>query len=106
MKIRARACELKLANPWKIASTQGSGTHKTVIIELVHPDGLTAIGEAAPSSLYGESADSVISFLNSMDASLLDWRDVPGSMVALETLPGLPMAAKCALNLALLDGAA
>ena len=34
VKINARACELRLANPWKIASTKGSGTHRTVIVEL------------------------------------------------------------------------
>ena len=106
MKINARACELKLANPWKIASRQGSGTHRTVIVELTDTDGVVAIGEAAPSALYGESVDSVLPVLAKLDASKLSFRDVAGSMANLEKIPGLPFAIKCALNIALLDGAA
>ena len=106
MKLIARPCELLLANPWKIASTKGSGTHRTVIVELTDADGVAAIGEAAPSSLYGESADSVLKFLHPLDAQRLSFVDIPGSMKFLESLPGIPVAARCALNLALLDGAA
>ena len=102
-------CELQLANPWKIASSKspnGSGTHRTVIVELTDADGVNAIGEAAPSSLYGESADGLGQFLQSLDAGKISFADVPGSMAYLDTLPGIPVAAKCVLNLALLDGAA
>ncbi len=104
--LTARSCELLLANPWKIASTGGSGIHRTVIVELADADGMTAVGEAAPSSLYGESADRVLPFLLRLDAKNLSFTDVPGSMVFLESLPEIPLAARCALNLALLDGAA
>lgn len=45
-------------------------------------------------------------FLRSFDANRVSFQDVPGSMTYLETLPEIPVAAKCALNLALLDGAA
>ncbi|HXS69036.1 MAG TPA: dipeptide epimerase [Candidatus Polarisedimenticolia bacterium] len=106
MKLIARSCELRLANPWKIASGTGSGTHRTVIVELSDGNGASAIGEAAPSSLYGESAEGTLKFLQQMDAAKLSFGDVPGSMKYLETLPGIPVAARCALNLALLDGAA
>jgi L-alanine-DL-glutamate epimerase-like enolase superfamily enzyme len=106
VKIIARACELRLANPWKIASSKGSGTHRTVIVELTDAEGVSAIGEAAPSSLYRESVESVLPLLAQIDASKLSFSDVPGSMNFLESVPGIPMAAKCALNLALLDGAA
>ena len=106
MKINARACELLLANPWKIASTKGSGTHQTVIVELADAQGISAIGEAAPSSLYGESVETVLPVLARLETSNLSFRDVPGSMAWLEKIPGIPIAAKCALNLALLDGAA
>jgi L-alanine-DL-glutamate epimerase-like enolase superfamily enzyme len=105
VKLISRAYELHLANPWKIASSKGSGTHRTVVVELSDA-GTNAIGEAAPSSLYGESADGTIKFLQQMDTAKLSFGDVPGSMEYLETLPGIPVAAKCALNLALLDGAA
>jgi L-alanine-DL-glutamate epimerase-like enolase superfamily enzyme len=109
VKLTARLCELQLANPWKIASSKsatGSGTHRTVIVELTDADGVNAIGEAAPSSLYGESADGLLKFLQSLDAGKISFTDVPGSMAYLDALPGIPVAAKCVLNLALLDGAA
>ena len=106
MKLNAQRHELHLANPWKIASSQGSETHQTVIVELTEDDGLTALGEAAPSRLYGESAAGMLDFLQSLDPGSLSFSDVPGSMARLQRLPGVPMAARCALNLALLDGAA
>lgn len=106
MQIRVRACELQLAYPWKIASSQGSGTHRTVLLELTDGAGRTAFGEAAPSSLYGESVESVLPFLSQLNPAKLAFADVPGSMAYLEQVAGLPMAAKCLLNVALLDGAA
>ena len=106
MKLKSYRCELLLANPWKIASSKGSGTHNTVIVELTDSDGLASIGEAAPSSLYGETAAGVLEFLSQMPTTGLAFNDVPGSMAFLDTLPNIPMAAKCALNLALVDGAA
>ncbi len=106
MKLTARSCQLLLANPWKIASSKGSGTHRTVIVELTDHDGIHALGEAAPSSLYGESVETVLPVLAQLDATQLSFADVPGSMKFLESLSQIPFAVKCALNLALLDGAA
>ena len=106
MKLNARPCELRLANPWKIASTKGSGTHRTVIVELLDSDGISAIGEAAPSVLYGESVEGVLNILAQLDGNRLSFANVTGSMAYLESVPGIPVAAKCALNLALVDGAA
>jgi L-Ala-D/L-Glu epimerase len=106
VKLTARPCELLLASPWKITGTKGSGTHRTVIVELTDADGVSAIGEAAPSILYGESADGLLNFLSQLDAGKISFADVPGSMNYLESLPVIPVAAKCVLNLALLDGAA
>ena len=105
MKLNSRSCELRLANPWKIASAKGAGTGRTVIVELSE-SGTSAIGEAAPSILYGESAEGTLKFLQRMGTEKLSFADVPVSMAYLEQLPGIPVAAKCALNLALLDGAA
>lgn len=107
-KLSARIVELHFVNPWKIASSQStgsSGTHKTVIVELTD-SGTHAIGEAAPSSLYAENAAGTLEFLQKLDHRPLSFDDVPGSMKFLDSLTGIPMAAKCALNLALLDGAA
>ncbi len=47
-----------------------------------------------------------LQFLQSLDAGKISFTDIPGSMAYLDTLPGIPVAAKCVLNLALLDGAA
>jgi len=106
VKLIARPCGLLLANPWKIASSKGSGTHRTVIVELTDDDGIHAIGEAAPSSLYRESVETVLPVLEQLDVARLSFADVAGSMAYLETIPAIPLAAKCMLNLALLDGAA
>jgi L-alanine-DL-glutamate epimerase-like enolase superfamily enzyme len=106
VNLTVRSCELRLANPWKIASSKGSGIHQTVLVELTDAAGVHAFGEAAPSSLYGESAAGVLKFLQTLDAKRLSFTDVPGSQNFLESLPGIPVAAKCALNLALLEGAA
>ena len=106
MKLNARLCELRPASPWKIASTTGSAPHHTVIVELTAADGFIGLGEAAPSILFGEPAADVLEFCRQLDAGKFSFNDVPGSMAFLEALPSVPVAARCALNLALLDGAA
>jgi len=106
VKLTALLCDLRPANPWKIASSKVAGIHRTVIVELTDASGVKGIGEAAPSSLYGESAEGVRGFLNQVDTEEISFDDVAGSMAYLEIVPGIPVAAKCALNVALLDGAA
>lgn len=106
MRINARACKLKLAYPWKIASTENAAANWTVIVELANGDGLHAWGEAAPSLLYGESAENTLHALSQLDARRLAFAGLPESMAYLDSIPRLPVAAKCAINLALLDGAA
>lgn len=105
VKLICRSHELHLANPWKIASSKGFGTHRTVIVRL-SDSGTESIGEAAPSSLYSESVEDTMTFLGQLNAERISFSDVAGSMGYLETLHGIPVAAKCALNLALLDGTA
>jgi L-alanine-DL-glutamate epimerase-like enolase superfamily enzyme len=106
VKINARACELRLADPWKIAGKSGGGVHQSVVLELADAAGLTAFGEAAPAAVYGESAAGVLKFLSQLDGATLSFADVAGSMAWLDKIPGLPAAARCAVNVALLDGAA
>jgi len=106
MTLTLRALDLQLVNPWKIASAAGSSTHTVVLFELIDRDGLSAIGEAAPASTYRETAQGVIQFCQALDCSRLNFADVPGSMAWIDSLPGIPAAARCGLNLALLDGAA
>src|SRR5262249_19183421 len=64
------------------------------------------LGEAAPTSRYKESVATVEAFLKKVDPRGLSFNDVEGSMTYLDTISAHDMSAKCALNIALLDGAA
>ena len=106
MKLNFKTLELKLAHTWTIARTTGTDTAKVVIVELTGADGTVGQGEAAPSARYKESIRTVEAFLKQVDPRGLSFTDIAGSMQYLETLSRHDMAAKCALNIALLDGAA
>lgn len=95
---------LRLANTWTIA--RGSSDVVDVVLVQMIQDGIAGIGEAAPITRYHESAASVEEFFRRVDARRLSFADVPGSMDYLNTLSPGDLAAKCALNLALVDGAA
>ena len=106
MKLTFRRFDLALAHRWAIASG-GGGTNvfKVAFVELVDGDGVIGRGEAAPSSRYEENVDSTIAFLEHVDAKHLSFDDVPGSMKYLDSIAEKNFAPKCALNIALLDGA-
>ena len=84
----------------------GTNTFKIALVELIDADGTKGVGEAAPSSRYEENVDSTIAFLEHVDASKLSFDDVTASMRYLETIAEKNFSPKCALNIALLDGAA
>jgi L-alanine-DL-glutamate epimerase-like enolase superfamily enzyme len=97
--------DLQLAHTWTIA--RGStNVFRVGLVELVDADGTTGLGEASPIARYGESVDTVEAFCRKVDATKLSFDDVPRSMSYLDTVAPGNMSAKCALNLALLDGAA
>ncbi len=112
MQLTYRRLDLQLTHRWIIASSYGPGgsggtsTYGTVIVELKDANGLIGLGEAAPSNRYKETPDSIIEFLKKVDAQKLSFADVPGSMAYLETIAPGNFGPKCALNIALLDGAA
>jgi L-Ala-D/L-Glu epimerase len=96
---------LRLANTWTIA--RGStNVFEVVMAELSTPDGRFGIGEASPIGRYHESPATVEDFFGRVEADRLSFDDVAGSMSYLDTVSPGAMSAKCALNLALLDGAA
>jgi L-Ala-D/L-Glu epimerase len=97
--------ELQLAYPWAISRTSSSSIARVVAVELAGADGTVGRGEAAPSARYKESVDTVEAFFERVDARGLSFGDVAGSMTYIDTLSRRDLAAKCALNLALLDGA-
>lgn len=104
VQLKFRRFDLKLAYTWTIA--RGSADVCTVgLLELTDADGVTGLGEAAPITRYNESVDTVEAFCRRVDANRLSFDDVPGSMAYLETVATGNFAAKCAFNVALLDGA-
>ncbi len=106
VKLTYTRLDLQLAHTWTIARGSGTNVYKVIVVELVGADGTVGRGEAAPSSRYKESVDTVEAFLKKVDARGLTFSDVEGSMTYLDTLSPHDMTAKCALNIALLDGAA
>jgi L-alanine-DL-glutamate epimerase-like enolase superfamily enzyme len=112
VKISFRRFDLKLANPWAIArSVRPGGSGGTEVCQVIHAEltdenGTTGLGEAAPSSRYEENTDTTLAFLEQVDPRRLSFSDVPGSMNYLDGIAPKNFAAKCAVNIALLDGAA
>jgi L-alanine-DL-glutamate epimerase-like enolase superfamily enzyme len=106
VKLKFMPCDLSLAHRWAIAGRAGSRLHHNVIVQLTDDDGIVGLGEAAPASTYGESAATAAAFLQKVDASKLSFTDIPGSHRHLEDTGLKEMAAKCAINIALVDGAA
>lgn len=108
MKLRFWTVDLQLTHRWAIASgsSQGASVNQVVVVELTDADGIVGLGEAAPARTYGETPAGVLAFCARVDASRLAFDDIPGSMAYLASLDPHEMAAKCAFNLALWDGAA
>lgn len=106
-----RRFDLALAHRWAIASglkqggTGGTNTFKVAFVELTDDEGITGFGEAAPSSRYEENVDSTIAFLDHVDPNRLSFGDISKSMEYLDSIAARNFAPKCALNIALWDGA-
>lgn len=62
MKLSFKQYTLRLKHPFTL-SRGSSDTRQSVIVEIEH-DGLVGYGEAAPIMRYGESAETVVAFLN------------------------------------------
>jgi len=107
MKMNFRKFDLKLAHQWAIASSVGGGKNifEIVLLDLTDAQGLVGLGESAPASRYNEDVNTVMAFLQKVDAQRLSFDDIAGSTEYLETFPN-NYAAKCAINIALVDGAA
>lgn len=111
MDLLARRFGLRLARRWTIASRTGPGggpgtdEFPVTLVRLRDADGIEGFGESAPSTRYGENVDSVEQFLGRVDPSRLSFTDLPASRAYLDSLSPGDAAAKCALDIALLDGA-
>jgi L-alanine-DL-glutamate epimerase-like enolase superfamily enzyme len=110
MQLTFRRFDLALRHSWTISHDLGSGGGKSVcpvvFVELADAQGRHGLGEGSPSSQYHESHETVTAFLQRVDARRLSFDDIPGSMAYLDTVAPGNYPAKCAVNLALLDGAA
>lgn len=111
MELRVRRFGLRLARRWAIASRTGPGggpgtdEFPVVLVRLRNSDGVEGLGESAPSSRYAENVESVERFLGRVDPARLSFDDLPGSRAYLDSLAGGEAAAKCAVEVALMDGA-
>jgi len=109
MKLQSRRFELKLTHTWRIAGSSGGGgtnTYNVMFVELNDEQGRSGLGEAASTGRYQQPIDVIEAFIKKVDASRLSFDDIPGSMKYLDTVATGNHAAKCAINIALLDGAA
>lgn len=110
MDLTYRRIDLALRHSWAIATDLDAGGGKSVypvvMVFLSDAEGRRGIGEASPSSQYHESHETVAAFLQRVDAGRLSFDDIPGSMAYLDTVEPGRYPAKCALNIALVDGAA
>src|SRR6266576_1855424 len=104
VKLKFWRKDLELTHTWTIA--RGSEKTSQVLLVELSDDATSGLGESAPIARYHESVDTVEAFCQRVDAARLSFADVPGSMKYLDSVAAGNMAAKCALNLALLDGAA
>jgi L-alanine-DL-glutamate epimerase-like enolase superfamily enzyme len=110
MHLRYWRFDLKLRHLWAIATDVNKSGGKTlcpvVYVELTDNHGRRGIGEASPSTQYGETHATVTAFLNRIDAKRLSFDDIPGSLRYLDSLETPSQPAKCAVDIALWDGAA
>ncbi len=102
--------DLHLRDPWAISGTSAAGGgkrfHPVVFVQLEDSLGRRGIGEASPSSQYQEDVHSVSRFLSVVDASRLSFDHLVESAAYLDSIRPSSPPARCALDLALLDGAA
>jgi len=109
MKLEYLPFNLMLNHTWAIsASAAAGGGSKLAAVVLVRlkDKSTVGLGEAPTSRRYSQSADSIQDFLRLVDSDNLSFGDIPGSMAYLEKLEPGNSSAKCALNVALVDGAA
>jgi L-alanine-DL-glutamate epimerase-like enolase superfamily enzyme len=106
VKLTFKRVELRLAHLWKLARTRATDTRSSVVVQLVDSDGCAGTGEAAPVARYDESAETVEAFLRKVDSRKLSFADIAGSLDYIGALSSGDSSAKCAVSIALHDGAA
>lgn len=109
MNLTHQVVELELVLPWATArTTEPGGLRRSQVVHVsLHDDasGVTGHGEAAPIRRYGESIASVETFLGRVNPKLLSLDELDRSTVRIDAIAPGEMAAKCAVEAALLDAA-
>ena len=106
MELTHQIVVLELALPWATSRTTAPGglrRSQVVHVALRDERGLTGWGEAAPISRYGETAASASNFLRTIDVRRLATLRLDESVDYLAAAGVGEMAAKCAVETALLD---
>ncbi len=109
MDLTFRRFDLQLRHSWAIAADgpkPGRSICPVIFVELTDSRGCHGLGEGSPSSQYHESAETMAAFLARVDARRLSFDDVPASMAYLDSIAPDNYPSKCAINIALIDGAA
>jgi L-alanine-DL-glutamate epimerase-like enolase superfamily enzyme len=106
VKLEYHVLELTMAHSWAISRGGASDVSRVVVLKLSAADGTVGLGESSPISRYDESIETVLAFCARVDARKLSFDDVAAGMNYLDTVAPKQSAAKCAFNIALMDGAA
>ncbi len=105
MKLESHIADLQLAHSWKIARSDAASTARVVVLKMTDKKQIFGFGEAAPVGRYKENVETVTDFFRSVAPEKLSFENIEESMQYLDSLSPGDQSAKCALNLALLDGA-
>jgi L-alanine-DL-glutamate epimerase-like enolase superfamily enzyme len=102
LKLSFHHLDLHLTQPWVISRGR-TDLSKVVVVELTDHDGIVGRGEAAPISRYKESVKTVEAFLQKIDPKRLRNASIPETTAYLNQLSNHDNAAKCAVDIALVE---
>jgi L-alanine-DL-glutamate epimerase-like enolase superfamily enzyme len=101
--------ELRLKHRWAVSRGPQSGRDQgrtTVVLVRLTDGPVIGRGEAPATTRYQETPATITDFLGRVQAGRLSFASLPDSMEYLEKLAPGNCSAKCAVNIALADGAA
>lgn len=103
MKLTFHRLKLQLVDPWTIARTRAATSIDVVDIHLADNGGFVGLGEASPIARYNESVAKVEAFLAKIDQHQLcdNVTDINNSHLL--SISPFSMAARCAIDVALVD---
>jgi L-alanine-DL-glutamate epimerase-like enolase superfamily enzyme len=101
MRIEAEPYRLELKRPFKLAI--GTRSHTDVVYIRLTLDGITSVGEASLPPYLGESVDSVLAFANAIDPTQLNPENLSESKAYLDHFRADNLAAKAAVEIALVN---